>query len=152
MVHVGLQPQTEPFRVVNLVHRAPLEVARLFAFIRDRGYASQAVPLAQWVDDCQAFIRRHYSKKQAFVLKYLFREESTGYLFQWYFRPYRFITHHMTEALSGSGIELPPLDKTLWDTYFDRLIADGLLPAAEKSTRADLPGDAESIDRQSPIS
>ncbi len=126
-VFVGGMTDGETFKVVNLVHRQPMPVDGLFEFIRSRGYPSEPVPLGAWVDHCQAFIRKHYSKKQAFVLKYLFREESDGRLFQWYFRPYRFVTDRLSEAIAASGTACPPLDETLWSTYFDRLVDIGYL-------------------------
>jgi thioester reductase-like protein len=115
-------------QVFHLANPKPVDVQRLYAFMRSFGYGLEPVPYNQWRATLIALAERTEEKAVRSLTPILSVEESEGAP-RWVGGVPRFDCTNTLNALAHTGIRCPPVDEAVLNTYFTYLTRSGFLKA-----------------------
>ncbi|MEE8525615.1 MAG: methyltransferase, partial [Thermoanaerobaculia bacterium] len=123
IVHISMQNDSlgKAFHIVN---PRPLALNDMVAFVRSQGYALEKVPPERWrTEMVRRAERSPQSAMSPFLSKYTGKDQAASE------RPRLEVDWRNTrDALAGSGIVCPAVDRELFGTYFSYFRRIGFLP------------------------
>ena len=120
LVQLSLLPDDPDSRVFHLVNPRRMRFSELTEFIRGRGWPVRTVGRQQWWEALQAAVG--VTPNELHPVMDTVREFVVGGE-----EAIDYDTGQAEKALAGSGIECPPLDERLLETYVDYFIRSGYL-------------------------
>jgi thioester reductase-like protein len=123
------QPATG--RTYHLASPQPAPLSALVDGLRRQGFTVEAIPYRAWVEELlRRAVQDPAHPMAPFVPLFVDRCGPAGLTVAEMYLEHIFPAYtrtHTEQALTGSGIEFPPVDAALLDLHLRRLIADGYL-------------------------